>query len=520
MSGTWRQGGWALAGLSLLLACYVGSNPPGLAPDEPAHYRRAVGLASGVVLGEEAAYVAAYNVSPSQLAWLNRTSRAVPVPRHLRGCGIFRVPVAGRCPLDDRERTATGALPAGSELTYVGTYPPFAYLPPALAIRLADTAGFAGTGALLAGRTVVAAWCAALVAAAGALRRRDDTDPAGLVGLASVAIAVTPLAAFLFAELSGNGPEVAGAIATTAALLALTRDGPAPRGAVVIFGAAGLVLATSRSTGPLYLAEIALLVALLRGRAAAAILRRRGVLVAAAVGGAGVVASVAWQLFVEPRPARTLGSVLAGVPRALATLDTVMLQAAGVLGWRDVGIPFAAKAVWLLLFGGFAGLALLVGGRAARRALACAGVLLVATVVVIFAGVILPTSPDFDMQGRYVLALVVAIPLVAGEVVSEHGSRVSRLLRRPAARVAGPVLLAAAGLHVVGVVVNLRYYASSLTFLAEVPGGWLPIGGPLPWLGLLLVAAGCAVVAALPARKADATAALEPRTQGGSPAAR
>lgn len=488
----------------IFLAAWVAGNPPGMAPDEPAHYRRAVGLAHGDVVGREATYSAIGSIPDSRRLWLNKTSRAVRVPAQFSGCGIFRLPIAGHCPAELVTRTVE-PVPEGHEVTYVGTYPPYAYGLPAVGVWAAKALGMRSTGTLLIGRALLAAFCFGFVLLAARLLVHRGAEWVAVLGLT---LAATPLAVFLFGQLSSSGVEVASALCFTAAALRLTRAEP-HSGVWTALATAGVTLAVTRSSGPLWLVTILVLIACLRPREVAGLWgRHRRRMVAAGVALlTGIAGSVVWQVAVEPQPERSLASVLGGVVSALAQVDTVAAQIAGDFGWLDVPTPMPAKIAFVLLLAGFFGTAFLVGTMRERLVLLLAGAACLGSVVLIYAAFVRPTSPFFAMQGRYVLPLFVTIPLFGAEIIAAHAQALTERFGRRVRAVALAAIVSAVALHAYGWAVNLYHYRTNGGFLGQYPVGWQPAGGIPFWSGLVSVAA---VLAILGSRRVMGTQATIP----------
>src|SRR4051794_23965211 len=124
-------------GWLLLIAAWIGGNPPFAGADEQWHYARTFDVGVG------APAKAQLGGNPLQIAWTNQATRAVTIPAGLPprsvGCYIFdpRKPVT-ECP----------PSPPGRFVPPVGTYEPLPYLLPALARQPASTP----TAALMLGR--------------------------------------------------------------------------------------------------------------------------------------------------------------------------------------------------------------------------------------------------------------------------------------------------------------------------------------------------------------------------------
>ena len=112
---------------------------------------------------------------------------------------------------------------------------------------------------------------------------------------------------------SPSGPEIAGAICFSAALLRLGRDQPPPAWLWWALGAGGCVLAAARALGPAFallaLVSVAALVG--PGRLARADSRgRQGPAAAGAAIAVAAAASLVWEFAYQPRPSPSRSSVL------------------------------------------------------------------------------------------------------------------------------------------------------------------------------------------------------------------
>jgi hypothetical protein len=250
-------------------------------------------------------------------------------------------------------------------------------------------------------------------------------------------------------------------------------------------------------------------VILLRGRrlvVAVARAHRRAAKVTALLAAAGTAATVVWRVVVEPKPPLDASTVVSGIWPGLRQVPNVLAHGVGSFGWFDVDLPWPLYAVWGLLVAGLVALTFVVGSSRERRVLAGLLVLEVVGAVAFYAAVIRPTSVDFKMQGRYVLPLLVALPVVAGEILGAHPDRVASILRGRASHALAAGIGAAVTVHGLAWVANARYYEHSAIFGREYPARWDPWGGWLLWGAL----AGCGVVlgwlAVLSARRAERVA--------------
>lgn len=493
------------AAIALLILAWVFANPPGTGPDEPAHYVRAIGAGGGHLLGDE--YVptaeerAAFErlgrggasrgdgpVTGDSVLWSAELTRTFPVPRKLGavpfGCNAQRSTESAACL--DQQRTAERRTVL---ISNTGAYQPFAYVLPGLAMR----AGGDPVAGLRLGRLAGAAIATLLLLLALAALA-SPRHPA--LSVAGFAAALTPMAIFSTSLLNASGAEVAGAILAAAALLRLTREEPAPRWVWFALTAATAALVLSRFFGPVTLAVVAVAVAVARppGRLRAAFARDRGPATlfgaVAALAGAG---GIAWQLLVMPHPETDLGRAADAVRPALAHLPSVLRQAIGNFGSLDTPLPVPVVAAWFAVLAGLLGAALWLGTRRERLGLLLlVGLALGLTVAIDVA----ERQTDFMVQGRHVLPLLVAIPLLAGEIV--HGRAGRRLWPLAAA-----ALAAAAAGQAVAFWANARRWAVGTDgpwlFLGDAE--WSPPGGWVPWA--VLVATAAALLAVAAARSAD-----------------
>ncbi len=496
-------GPYLLIGFVLLLGfSWVFANPPGYAPDEPAHYTKAVGVGRGELVGTPEPYPVGPGFGPLQLQWINKASRTFKIPPGLSpgglACSIFSPTETAACIYE---------IETNGELiqfrTYVGTYEPFLYLPPGLAMNRTDNP----VTATLVGRMVSGAIALGLLAAAAAVLVKRSVPGSG-IGLVA---AITPMVVFLGSALSPAGPELAAAICLTAVVLRLTRAGPVPRSIWFVAAGSGSVLALSRSLGPfLLVAILGVFVAAAGPRGLAQTVRNGGrwASLAGAVILLGVMANVAWGLRVQPQPSISLGSVLSLIGRSVRELPEVLRQGVGSFGWADVNMPSVAYLGWATMVGVLILTALAIGRPRDRAFLGMTILGCFVGSVAIAAAVIHQTH--FPMYGRYALPLWVIVPLCAGEIVTRNHHRLPTALWR--ASLVGLPLVAAA-VHATGWYVNARRYAVSeigpVWFFGH--SEWHPRAGWEPWFVMSILGLGClCAYGVLAARAVDGPSAEQP----------
>jgi hypothetical protein len=500
-----------LTGVSWIVA-----NPPGYAPDEPAHYTKAIGVGHRVWVGEPGAYGIGPGFGPAQLEWINKATRVVEIQPNMApdrfACSIFQPKESAAC-LDTNVPPPDVVVP---RLTYVGTYEPFVYLPAGVVM---NRAGDPET-AMLLGRLVTGSIALVLLVMAAAVLWTPERGGYALIGLLA---ATTPMVLFIASGLSPSGPEIGAAVCVTAAVLRLGRPEPATRPVWVALAGGGAVLGCSRSLGPFYLlAIIAVFVVQGGPRRAWEVVRGGGwaAAVAVAATAVAVAANVAWGLAVQPQPPLDLDSVLSWVWPSIEEVPEVLAQDVGRFGWADVSMPRLAYLAWGAVVAALVTVAFRVGRPRQRMVLTLViGGCFVGTVT-IAAAVIHQTH--FPMYGRYALPLWVIVPLVAGETIRGNLHRLTDVVAR--GLVLGSTAVVGA-VHFAGFYTNARRYAvgedGPLFFLGR--SEWSPPGGATVWvatvaLGALAVFLFGAVSAVTPAASsgpADRTLSLEQVEVGG-----
>ena len=486
--------GLMAVGYGLLLLAWAVSNSPGSSPDEPAHLTKALGVADGQWAGREADYPVTPEFGPPQLPWINSVTRSFEVPRAasfgtIATCNAFQTEEPSTCIDRGLENRAAGDESMSREKTHVGSYQPAPYVPIGLAARAGGSSGHA---AVVLGRLVVAAVSFGLIALAGAALWSAAWRSWSALGLT---VAVSPMVVFLGASLSPNGMEVAGGLAVSAGVIAVSRTAEPSRIAWAALGVGGAVMALSRSTGPVWAAALLVLLVALSGVRGSVIRLRAGgraaviSLLAIALAGA---ATFLWDLALMPSPPRSPqpGRLF----EAVAHLPELLRQSIGVFGWLDTAMPALAYTAWRVMLIALIGLALLVGTR--RERLVLLGTTLGVLIATIGLALVAVFPTGFGTQARYTLPLAVAVPLLAGEIVARRRHRLAGLL--PANL---PLVFAATAalVHVVGWYANGRRHGvgtgGPMWFIGR--GEWSPPIGWATWATVALVGALCLVGSAL-----------------------
>jgi hypothetical protein len=490
------------AGLIIFLAAYavltftwVMSNPPYAAPDEWAHFVRATSIGYGQLVGS--AIPAGENVlgkappgvpagaHEEQERWTRQNTRRVSIPRgHTPawfGCSADPlIPATCLTGPSSPSAPATWAIPTGN-------YQPFPYLLPALVSRLNMNPNrldrlMRAVKALLALVLLAVAFLVLWVP------RQRALSALGLV------VAVTPMVVFLAGSLNPSGLEITAAIAFFACLLRLWRSGLAPTSVWVGLGASGAVVALSRGEAPVWIVLDLAVFFMLTGRQGLIILRRGGSATVAAFGftGVAIVLNRVWEslygphFVVDPTP---LGVALRS---GWFELPEVLREEVGVFDYLEFRMSPLAYMAWFGLVAALVATALLVGSRRERLVLCLVSAAAIVLPIGLVAAIMQHTG--YGLQGRYVLAFTVVVPLLAGEVVFRHRAQLARLNSRA---IVAPFAAVAALVHADGLYANARRFAVGTRgpdwFVPTAV--WSPHGGWWAWLvatalgGLLLALA-------------------------------
>lgn len=519
----------------MLAFAWLLSTPPGGAPDEPAGLIKAMALAGGDVVGSTVVWPdPARNVVEQQY---RDVTRRADVPANLRPdrqipCYAFDPDASAVClgdesttdprwSADPAQRLATapddlaatiGRLEVGTGsdgrpqlvgTSYIGTYQPFVFLPAGVLARLAESpeeAAYLGRiGNLMLSSTLLIL---------GLLLLWDARCPAVLIGGLA---AVTPMTLFLCGTLSSSGPEIAAGICVVAGILRVSRGVPPGPWIWSAIGAGGVVLASARALGPIWIVAATAFAVTLLGRHEAWRLARHGGRGAAAACTATAVATVvglAWQLVVQPGAGLSLRDIPGYLAAASRELSTYYGEMIGNFGWLSQPLPPWGLWAWAGVLGVMIVIGVALGAARERVVLVGALVAAVALSIVISAVVGYPLYSR--LQGRWVLPFAVAVPLTAGHVLRRIEARRHLVLAGVGLVVVAVTTAAAQG---AGLWMSARRHAvgraGPLQFLGR--SEWVPPGGWAPTLVVGLVGLGLMVAAA-----ADAAWRLvhDPRVEG------
>ncbi len=460
---------WAAVWVTLAGVWSIAS-PQYSVPDEPAHVLRAASVAGGELVGD--ARTTRIEGPPLTV----QVEHVVEVPAGLAGAAVqpvcffaFRDTADCIVPLED----APGEVEVP---TTAGAYQPLFYGLVGVPLQVLDPVpGLVGARLLhaVAGGLLLAAACATAQAVGGA------------VLLAVLTLAITPVSVYLLGGVNPNGLEIAAAVATWVALLALLTT-PTRRDAVLL-GVAAVALSWTRPLSPLtVLGILAVGLALTVTRARLASWRAPTVWGGVAAALLGVGSALAWivtqgalDAFVGTPDPDLTGRV--ALRTSLSLTRGRLTELVGNLGWLDTPLPTALVLLWAAA-AAVVVVAALVRGTWRQRLVVLS--LCGATILMPVAAETLRAAElGLFWQGRYSLPVAVGVIVVSGWVLAAD---------RPAP-VVGPALLALPAVAAVG---HLTAHMVSRARYSTGPGtspvaylwrdGW---SAPLPDVVLVTVVA-------------------------------
>ncbi|SKC74378.1 DUF2142 domain-containing protein [Plantibacter cousiniae] len=476
----WERRRWLtflLAFVTILapMVLWALASPIGSIPDEPSHAIRAAAVARGELVSVP------WPENPSL------TEATVPeniANAHQLVCFAFDGELTADCQAGLRDRDED-LVTTGSS---AGLNSPAFY-----AIVGWPSLVVTGDAAFYAMRIAGAAVCALALAV---MVMQLTLLPRWRWAMVGAIVGVTPMVLYLSGSLNPNGLEVAAAGGLFATLLAMTRGTATGRR---LWEQAGLALVTAsllmttRSISLLWVLLIVVAAIFLGNRPRVAALLKSPPGLALLVGAAVVgLVTVAWYL----QPPALAGSAPAslGIVSYLFAAGYTFIQSIdwvfgmiGFFGWVDTPAPSATIIAWsaalLLLLS-----ASVVWGRR-RTTVAVWGLLVVCLVVPVLTTLSVYAQYGYIWQGRYMLAMLLCLVIVAGLALDDAGVGIGAD-RRIARFVVGGFVLLAIG-HLFAFVMTLRRYAVGIDgdfgrFVFdpswEPPIGWRPLS-----VALLLV---------------------------------
>jgi hypothetical protein len=459
--------GLIVLGLTLLMTAWVMATQPFAAPDEASHYLRALSIANERLVGPKVPYVPVpAGLTPTQLSWADDGSRAVWVPARLSPPDV--VCMIGRPDI---------GLPGCVEATETGDYQPLAYLLPAVALTVSHDA----TTGLWLSRMASAIPCLVFILLAVVML--FDGSVWSLLGLWG---AMSPMVLFVCSIVNPNGLELASCLAFAASVLRITRaPADAPVLAWWVFALSGATAILAWQLGPVFVLGDLTLGGALLGREGLRQLRQSQrrhhrfstlALVTAAilylVYGVASGASHA-QFGISP--------IRLSLHEGLLQLAPVLRDSVGTFGALTIPLPATAYRIWWLFDIAIVAGAMWVGGGRRLRLLAVVVVLCLASPVLFYAWAYRFTG--FGLQGRYLLPVMVLIPLLAGEIINRRVQMLA--LSRLWQSIPGAAAALVAVFQAYAWWFNARANAGALGIIRFFnDAGWSPPLGWWPWIAL------------------------------------
>jgi hypothetical protein len=366
-------------------------------------------------------------------------------------------------------------------------------------------------------RLATAAIVAAVLASAFASAR---LLPAPRLGAAAVGLTATPVVLSLGGSVNSSAVEVAAAVGLWAGAAALARAPEVGGRLVARTGLAAALLVSARGLGPVFaLVVLAAMVPVAGRERLRALFARRDLRWWLGIAALSFVASATWLAWIQAEfpLAERPGS---GIGHAVGLVPYFLQQTVTVFSVNDVELPWAAGLLWLVPV-----LALVTA--AWRRGTGWARVLPVGVAV---AAVVLDVTAEgaslppigYFWQGRYVLPLLVGVPVLAAALADRDPQgatpRGDAAASGRGSGVGWPAVAAAAAavaLHAWAFLAAGRHFASRgpdrLGWAdALTDPRWQPPLLPLPaWAALVLAAAAALAALVLAPPSVDA-----PRPRG------
>lgn len=483
----------ALVGFFMVSAGWAFASPMSTSPDEPSHMVKAVATARGEFVNSTTRHEITNGFEKTWLGY--------PLPAKygtldaMSGCFRFQL-LSAAC----GQKFGTDNSTAIVE-TSAGNYNPLYYFPVGL-----PSLFLPGVSALYGMRLASALLNSALLAAAVGLAagwRRPGWPVLGVVACG------TPMALFLSGTVNPNGMEASAAVlAWTAAMSLALDDDPKPgqvtRRAIGL-AIGGALLANTRSLGIAFVASVLIALVIIAGpRKLVWLARFRAVQAMMAVLVLGGVAAFLWNRYADTLTPSSLSfpDLKAGTVfnEVFWSSGTYIIQVVGTLGWLDVALPPGTTIAWFAV----AGLLVLCAFGVARwREAVVIALLIIGTVAIPLVAQVLEAKRfGIGWQGRYILAWVLGLPVLAGLLMARRiGADLPNALERRAPVVA-TVVLGLAGLGAFYWSMT-RYAHGGWRKYAIAPIEWSPPGGWVLWW--IVYAAGlAALVAAVAVRRRDA----------------
>lgn len=389
-----------LSALLLLQLAWSTALPLLRGPDEIEHVLRVSGVGLGEILPADL---------PPRDAGLLRADGTL-VLRTTEVCTMLRKDLdPSVCFARDQHPDGTVDVPSAAT-----RYLPVYYLTVALPSMIK------GDVSIWALRALSALWSALVLSGAWWLTTRGRRS---LWGAAAMAVAMTPAVLFASTVVAPNGLHYASALLLWAGLMALRRTEGACLPAMVGAGVGGVLLATTHSTGPVWLGLVLGTWVVFVGRREAYALLARQRRAAFVAGTAMVMSAVSTATWVTVYATNAPGDAepLVAETKAIGMAAHAILwvfQTVGVMPYRFGVLWPEVYPLWLLPLLALVALAWMSAGGRARAAL---GLAIAASVAVpTVATVLTYDTMGVAWQGRYGLPLLFGIVLMSGEVLDDR----------------------------------------------------------------------------------------------------
>lgn len=478
----------ALVGFFLVAAGWAFASPMSTSPDEPSHMVKAAATARGEFVNTTSRHEISGGFEKTWLGY--------PLPAK-----YGTLDAMSSCFRNTLFSAACGKKFGTDNTTAIvessaGNYNPAYYLPVGLPSLVLP-----GVGALYGMRLASALLNSALLAAAVGIAagwRRPGWPLLGVIACG------TPMALFLSGTVNSNGMEATAAVLAWTAGMSLALDDDPKPGQVtrraIGLAIGGALLANTRSLGIAFTVSVLVALAIVAGpRKLVWLARFRAVQIMLGVLVLGCGAAYVWNRYADTLTTSNLSfpTLKAGVVfnEVFWSSGTYVMQVVGELGWLDVALPPGTMIAWYAV----AGLLVLCAFGVARwREAVVVAALIVGTVAIpVVAQVLEAKRFGIGWQGRYILAWVVGLPVLAGLLMARRvGANLPAALERRVP-VASAIVLGLAGLG--AFYWSMRRYAhGGWRKYGITPIEWGPPGGWILWwvvyaVGLVILVAAVAV---------------------------